>query len=234
MKSRSSLSIEFTLLFLCLPILLALDIHNGVKLGLVAIALLYFVFINIKQKHLVFKSQEKVSVWSSVKKDVSAAFCIGASQSVADKKIIKNTWLRICIQFLIAAKLITLLVVLRYPDDLFKVILNKPSLWLGITFVYVFLSVIPQEYLYRVFFFSRYAQLFKKPWVMVGLSTFCFCIAHLMFNNSLVLMLTLVGGLIFSLTYLQSKNYTIIVVEHSLYGLWLFTVGLGDMLAFPS
>jgi len=80
----------------------------------------------------------------------------------------------------ISAKLITLFVILAYPDELFKVPTTKPSLWIGISFVYVFLSVIPQEYIYRVFFFSRYQGLFSKPWAMIIASTICFCMVWAM------------------------------------------------------
>ena len=111
--------------------------------------------------------------------------------------------------------------------------------WLAITCVYVFLSVLPQEWLYRVFFLWRYEILFdslsnkRKQVSFILCNATLFCMAHIMFFNLWVLVLTFFGGLLFAYTYVQTKSYRIIVLEHSLYGLWLFTLGLGEMLAFP-
>ena len=231
----NKIALEFLVIFVCMPFILYFDMPIVIKLGVLLLVIVYFLWLNIFRRGLIFQpSTSANSIWTAVKHDIKAAFGRADSLSNDDKTRLKNIWLRVILQFLISAKLITLFVILAYPDELFKVPTTKPSLWIGISFVYVFLSVIPQEYIYRVFFFSRYQGLFTKPWAMIIASTICFCMVHLMFNNSLVMLLTLIGGLLFSITYYQSKNYTMCVIEHSLYGLWLFTVGLGDMLAFPS
>lgn len=60
-----------------------------------------------------------------------------------------------------------------------------------------------------------------------------FPIAHLFFNNLMVLLVTLIGGILFTLTYHKTKSVLFTSIEHALYGNWLFTIGMGEMLAFP-
>jgi len=52
-------------------------------------------------------------------------------------------------------------------------------------------------------------------------------------KSSLVLVMTFVGGALFSLTYFKTKSTTLVCIEHAIYGFWLFTVDLGQLLAFP-
>ncbi|MGY6648989.1 CPBP family intramembrane glutamic endopeptidase [Wenyingzhuangia sp. IMCC45574] len=99
--------------------------------------------------------------------------------------------------------------------------------------VYTFLSVIPQEFIYRVFFFYRYRKLARKPELFYLWNALLFSIAHLMFHSWLVLVVTFIGGYIFAYTYSKTKSWFWVCVEHTLYGGWLFTVGLGKMLGFP-
>ena len=54
-----------------------------------------------------------------------------------------------------------------------------------------------------------------------------------MFQNILVLFTTLIGGIFFTLTYNRSKSLLLTSIEHAIYGNWLFTIGMGEMLAFP-
>ena len=119
------------------------------------------------------------------------------------------------------------------PQALFYVPMNDPRLYVIILFVYTFLSVWPQEVLYRTFFINRYEGLFGNRAVLVGVNAVVFSLAHLFFRNTLVLVLTLIGGVLFALTFLKFRSTTMVSVEHAIYGNWLFTVGMGQMLAFP-
>lgn len=127
----------------------------------------------------------------------------------------------------------TCLMVLYASDDLFRVVINQPLLWVGISLFYVLMSVIPQEFVYRHFFFARYQELVPNRTAFVVLNASLFCAAHLMFENLLVLALTFAGGILFALTYQRKRSFLLVSLEHSLYGLWLYTLGLGQMLAFP-
>lgn len=118
-------------------------------------------------------------------------------------------------------------------EKLFIVVRKNPAMWLGVTIFYSISSVYPQEFLYRSFFFSRYGLLFKKPYLLIAVNALVFSFAHIGFKNILVLALTLIGGLIFAITYSKTRSLLVTSIEHALYGSWLFTVGMGEMLAFP-
>lgn len=105
------------------------------------------------------------------------------------------------------------------------------AIWAMVMVAYPVLSVYPQEILYRAFFFQRYASVFKGPhrqWSMILASAAAFAFLHIIFRNWLAIVLTFGGGVLFAARYEQSKSLAATTLEHSLYGCWLFTVGLGQ------
>jgi len=118
-------------------------------------------------------------------------------------------------------------------EKLFIVIRNNLWAWLGISIFYSVLSVYPQEVIYRHFFIHRYAVLFSSPRVLLLVNAALFAFAHIIFLNVLVLLLTFIGGILFGLTYQKSQSLFLTSFEHALYGVWIFTLGMGEMLAFP-
>ena len=109
----------------------------------------------------------------------------------------------------------------------------NPKLFVVILGVYTFLSVWPQEIIYRSFFYKRYQDLCSSKIVFMVLNAVIFSLAPVFLKNILVLILTFIGGLLFIYTYTKTKSTTLVSIEHALYGNWLFTVGMGQMLAFP-
>lgn len=165
-------------------------------------------------------------------------FFIGYKQGLISKKqLLKYRWHDftgpIFFRLLVFYGLSTCLMVVILPENLFKVVLDNPLLWIAISFFYVVFSVYPQEFIYRHFFFARYKALFSNPKLFIFVNAVLFSFAHLMFFNILVFVLTFIGGIIFALTYSKTRSLMLVSIEHSLYGLWLFTLGMGDMLAFP-
>ncbi|WP_246849101.1 CPBP family intramembrane glutamic endopeptidase [Aquimarina sp. U1-2] len=124
-------------------------------------------------------------------------------------------------------------VFLLAPETLFSVLLKRPELWFIILFVYTFLSVWPQEIIYRTFFYERYRELVQNKWLFILINAVLFSLAHLFLRSFMVQLFTFVGGLLFAYTYQKTKSTTLVSIEHALYGNWLFTVGMGEMLAFP-
>ena len=137
------------------------------------------------------------------------------------------------IQLLVIAVVTTLYVYWMSPASLFCVPITKPLLWVTILGVYTFLSVWPQEIIYRTFFFARYASFFKSRALLIFVNAILFSLAHIFFRNTLVMVLTFIGGILFAITYIKTKSTLLVSIEHALYGNWLFTVGMGEMLAFP-
>lgn len=146
----------------------------------------------------------------------------------------KRFWKLTMTKFLFIALVTTLYVWLTDIEELFIVPRNKPLMWVIILFVYSFLSVYPQELLYRTFFFQRYKSILKNENLFIVLNAIIFSLGHIFFKNGLVIILTFLGGLLFAITYSKTKSTLLVSIEHAIYGCWLFTVGMGSMLGFPS
>ncbi|MGF1451512.1 MAG: CPBP family intramembrane glutamic endopeptidase [Opitutales bacterium] len=115
-----------------------------------------------------------------------------------------------------------------YPDMFLGFIQRSPGFFLLVCVLYPILSVWPQEFLYRRFYFARYAGII--PGGNTGLvlsSALLFGWLHIIFGNWLSVSLTLVGGWLFSDTYRRSGSLSWASVEHAIYGIAIFAVGLG-------
>ncbi len=102
------------------------------------------------------------------------------------------------------------------------------DLWLTIMIAYPIISVTTQEIMYRVFFFHRYRPLFAgDPQGGIFLNAVLFSFSHIVFQNLTTLVISFLGGLLFAWRYESSRSYWALILEHSLYGNLIFTVGLG-------
>ena len=146
----------------------------------------------------------------------------------------KSFFKRTLIQLVIIAIITTAYVWFVDPSSLYTVVLNKPLLWVMILFFYSVFSVYPQELIYRTFFFQRYKSLFKNEMLFIFINATLFSLAHIFFRNGLVMIMTFFGGILFGLTFRKTKSTLLVTIEHAIYGCWLFTVGMGEMLGFPS
>lgn len=138
------------------------------------------------------------------------------------------TWLRGPLALALAVgTLLAVGVYLVEPRHLFDLPRNSPWRWLLVMLLYPTLSVVPQELVFRTFFFHRYGRLFGSPWVTTVASAVAFAWAHIVLMNELAVVLTLIGGWLFARTYLRTRSLLATAVEHAAYGCLLFTVGLG-------
>ena len=208
MQSLNYRFAEFFTLFIVFPISLVLDYYIAIKIILGVIGFVYIVIVLLKIEKLHFGIRSNLN-WS---------------------KFLKET----AVKFLIITTLTIPYVFLVDRENLFAVVINKPLLWLGILFIYTLFSVYPQELIYRTFFFKRYQVLFKSEAILIFINAIVFSLAHIFFRNTLVLLLTFIGGILFAITYKTSKSTFLVSIEHAIYGCWLFTVGMGDMLGFPA
>jgi len=119
--------------------------------------------------------------------------------------------------------------VLRFAPHLeWSFVRQHPAFWAVVMVAYPVLSVYPQGVLYRAFFFERYAALFPGKWAMIVASAAAFAFLHIIFRNSLAVALTFCGGLLFAARYAETGSLATSSFEHALYGCWIFTVGLGQ------
>ncbi len=207
MRSTLYKGFELLLLFVLLPLSFLLDFHFLFKVIPVLLGFVYVLVILKKRGLLYIKLPNKES-W-------------------------KVFWKEIVVKLMIIMVITGVYVFWVAPDKLFSVMIEKPGLWFIILFVYTFLSVWPQEIVYRTFFYDRYMELIENKWLLLFINAILFSLAHLFFGSVLVQVLTFIGGLLFAYTYQKTKSTTLVSIEHALYGNWLFTIGMGEMLAFP-
>lgn len=113
------------------------------------------------------------------------------------------------------------------PEWLFKLPLENPIIWLALLVFYPLFSAWPQEIIFRTFLFHRYKKVFKSKKLRVFISAGVFALAHLVFANWIAVAGSFIAGLVFAFTYMNSRSTLLVAIEHSLWGLWLFTAGLG-------
>lgn len=200
-------SVEFILFFILYPIFLSTSIPLSYKLYTVPFVFVYIAYISYLHRSNLFKKRRPLKP--------------------------KGFWKTTSIRFLGIVISSIAYILLTDKDLLFTAILNKPTLWAKMIMVYTLFSVLPQEYIYRVFYLYRYQHLFKTQWSLYAVNAIIFSLGHLMFNSSFVLFITLIGGFLFMHTYQKTKSFVWVSIEHIIYGSWLFTVGMGKMLGFP-
>jgi membrane protease YdiL (CAAX protease family) len=208
MQSKTYKLTELLIIFILLPVSFAMPYPLMIKFILGIFGFTYILYILLKVEENKFKIAPNLN-W-------------------------KKFWLEIVIKLFLIAFITIVFVWFTDKERLFVVLLNKPFMWFMILFVYSVFSVYPQELVYRTLYFQRYASLFKSETLFIFVNAIVFSLAHIFFKNIMVLILTFLGGLLFALTYKKTKSTLLVSIEHAIYGCWLFTVGMGEMLGFPS
>ncbi len=202
------LLIEFFLIFIVIPVSFAIPYPVGIKAAIALLGLGYIIYVLFRVEKIKLKIKKGID-W-------------------------KTFWRRTAMGFLGVIVLTTAYVYFFDPENLFNPPRTNPPKYILFLFIYTFLSVWQQEIIYRTFFFKRYETLFSSKSLLIFVNAIVFCLAHIFFRNALVMALTFIGGILFALTYVKFRSTTLVSIEHALYGNWLFTVGMGQMLGFPS
>ncbi|WP_422769130.1 CPBP family intramembrane glutamic endopeptidase [Plantactinospora sp. WMMC1484] len=141
---------------------------------------------------------------------------------------LRTEWVPMLRLWAVAAGVAVVALAVLAPERLFGLPREAPLLWGAIVLLYPLFSVYPQEVIFRAFLMRRYAPVFGTGWWLVAASALAFGFVHLIFGNLLSVLLTLAGGWLFARRYRRSGSLLVASVEHALYGLLVFTVGLGD------
>ena len=141
---------------------------------------------------------------------------------------LRGEWRGLLLRSAVAGLVIAALVLWLAPARLLALPQERPSRWLLGLVLYPFLSAWPQEVLYRAFFFRRYAVLFGTPGALVVGSGVAFALLHLVYPNPVAPLLSLPAGLILAWRYGRHGRLGPVWLEHVLYGLLLFSLGLGQ------
>ena len=128
----------------------------------------------------------------------------------------------------ITAVVATAAVAILLPELLLVFPSQQPWLWAMVMVLYPLASVYPQELIFRAFLFHRYAPVFGSGIGVVAASATAFGFVHIIFGNWLSVVLSFAGGWIFAMRYLRTRSLLAVSVEHALYGMLVFTVGLGQ------
>lgn len=207
MNSTLYKGLELFIIFIVVPISFAINYSPWIKFGIGFFGFIYVIYVLLKVENLKFKISKHLN-WIPFWKSTIA-------------------------KLVLIAIITTVFVWITDSTSLFSVVLNEPLKWLFFLFVYSFFSVYPQELIYRTFFFKRYRGLFQNEGLFIFINAILFSLAHFFFGSVLVLILTFLGGLLFAYTFKKTGSTLLVSIEHAVYGCWLFTVGMGEMLGFP-
>lgn len=133
----------------------------------------------------------------------------------------------VILSFAVVAILSSILTYKFAPDFLFYIIEQNYTYWLILVFAYPLFSALPQEIIFRTFLFHRYKLILPSKQHRIYLSSFCFGFAHIFYANWLAVGLSMIAGYIFCITYMKTKSTLLVTLEHSLWGIWIFTIGMG-------
>ncbi len=115
-----------------------------------------------------------------------------------------------------------------HPGWLFEFPRNRPELWMMVMIAYPVVSVATQEIVYRTFFFHRYGQLFgERAGLAIALNGVLFGFAHIVIGQPFAVVATVFGGCLFAARYLETRSVWAVMIEHTLWGAFVFTIGLG-------
>lgn len=194
----SSIKTEFFLIFIFLPIIL-LFISDTKLIFTTLYIVFFFSLCKIKK--------DKTFNFSRLKK--------------------KPDWKFIFLYFLIFS-LIGFFYTFFVDKSLFFVLPKEsPKVWLLVIILYPIFSVIPQEFIYRVFFFQRYKNILSKNlFIKYFINSFVFSYAHIVFQNYHAVIITALVSPIFYYSY-KRKSFLTCILVHSIGGIIIFTYGLG-------
>lgn len=112
------------------------------------------------------------------------------------------------------------------PERLFSLPLERPTVWMAVMVFYPILSALPQEFVFRSYFFWRFSKLLAPTHLIIA-SALAFGWVHIVLQNWVAVVFSAVGGLLFADTYRRTKSLSAVFFEHALYGCFIFTIGMG-------
>ena len=120
------------------------------------------------------------------------------------------------------------LVLWMVPNNLFDLPEKHFRLWVILCASYPLLSAYPQEIIYRLFLFKRYKRLLSTKILRITASAVTFGFAHIIYGSPVSVMLTLVAGFYLAYVYTKTNSVLFTTILHCVFGLVVFTVGLGQ------
>lgn len=200
------LSAELFLLFIVLPLLFYFDLIPGHKSIPLLLAFAYCLTILLRDKTFDRKQ-------------------LGARRFKGFRYIL--------IRYAATLVILTVYLLIFEPENFLIIPKQLPWLWLAIMIFYPIWSALPQELIFRVFFFHRYHNIITNANILVLLNAFLFAFMHIIFNNWVALVGGFIVGVFWAQTYLKTRSLITVSAEHALYGNFIYTIGLGHYFYVP-
>lgn len=94
-------------------------------------------------------------------------------------------------------------------------------------FLYPIASVVPQEIIYRLYFFHRYKLIIPEKYLLMLSNAIVFGLTHFIYDNWVAPIATFLISWIFIFNYYKTNSLINVSIEHYFYGLIMFTIGFG-------
>jgi len=204
-RKKTLLAVEFVCLFFLFPILFAISLRGTHPFPFIVAGGLFAASYLLRDKEF-------------------------SHSSFGDLFSLRDHGKRIFATFFALALFALIAIALIKPESLFDYPRHKTTFWMAVLVFYPLLAVYPQELFYRAFLFRRYRLLFPSDQAMISVSALTFGFAHIIYGNIPAVLLTLIGGYLFAITYQRSHSILVVSLEHALYGCLLYTIGLGQFI----
>ena len=136
---------------------------------------------------------------------------------------VKSGYKWVLLRFAVIGPALFAFMALVNSDQLFSFPREQPLIYLYVMIWYPLLSVVPQELLYKTFF-----------WVMIVASALFFGFMHIILVPNIFVLkawlpvfMTTIAGLLMAHTYFRTRSLALVSLEHALYGCWAYTIGMG-------
>lgn len=120
-----------------------------------------------------------------------------------------------------------------FPDQFLAFPKERPIIWVVVMVLYPLLSALPQELIFRSYFFHRYEDVLPTRYGTVIASAAAFSFLHIIYDNWWAVGLSFIAGILFGITYKKTRSLFWVTVEHAIYGCLVFTIGLGSFFYEP-
>lgn len=114
-----------------------------------------------------------------------------------------------------------------FPDLFFRYPVEEFKKYMITFFLYPIASVIPQEIIYRLYYFHRYKELVPEKYLLMLSNAIIFGLTHFIYGNWVAPLATFLVSWVFIFNYFKTRSLLNVSLEHYFYGLIMFTIGFG-------
>jgi uncharacterized protein len=133
----------------------------------------------------------------------------------------------VMVAFLCIGVFLTAFTYFAYEHRFLVFPINQPNACLIFILIYPLLSALPQEIIFKSFFFHRYGSIFPGAAALILFNGISFGLFHLWYANVIAPLFSVAAGMLLAYRYVKTRSLIIVTIEHSLLGIFLYIIGLG-------